>query len=248
MPVPSAAPAGTAESAFTDKHYRVRFRVPPGWEVARKDGQVSTFHLDARSAPASAKLRGLAMLDFNPYPYSTLAGALLYFSVEPKASDAECAAQATTAAGAAPSSAFDTTGASLDGKSPDTNADGPSAVPDLPPAAHKDVQEIAGMTFTHGHDQHGEICTEARDEVYTAWRKHTCYRFDLAINTFCAEASGARPITTEQIHDINRRMTDILSTVVLGWEKAAPHPVPVPEAPADAPREKAAPRSGTGRS
>jgi hypothetical protein len=96
---------------------------------------------------------------------------------------------------------------------------------------HKDVQDIAGMPFTHGHDEVHGVCIEARDEVYTAWRKHACYRFDLAINTFCPEGSGAQPISDRQLHDINERMTKILSTVVLGWEKSPPHPIPVPEQP-----------------
>src|ERR1700761_7528541 len=94
VPVPEAAPQGAVEQTFKDKHDKVRFTVPRGWETARKDRQISTFHMDARSASSKAQLRGLAMMDFNPYPYSTLAGALFYFSVEPKTTDAECAAQA----------------------------------------------------------------------------------------------------------------------------------------------------------
>ena len=42
------------------------------------------------------------------------------------------------------------------------------------------------------------ICTEARDEVYTAFHKHACYRFDLAMNTFCAISSGAQEITDDR--------------------------------------------------
>ena len=99
VPVPETAPAEAREQPFVDKHYKVRFTVPKGWEVAHKDGQVSTFHLDARSAPAGTKLRGIAMLDFNPYAYSTLAGALFYYSVEPNTTDVECSAQATVPSG-----------------------------------------------------------------------------------------------------------------------------------------------------
>jgi hypothetical protein len=144
------------------------------------------------------------MLDFNPFPSSTLSGALFYFSVEKNSTDAGCARQASM--------------------------QGP----------RKDVQEIGGMPFTHGHDEHGGICTEARDEVYTAYRKHACYRFDLAMNTFCSVSSGAREITEEQIRQIDGRMTDILSTVVLGWEKQGPSFVPVP-APAGAAPQAAKP-------
>lgn len=196
-----AEPAATDQAqVFKDPHFDVTFSVPPGWEVSRKDGRVSTFHMDARSAPPTAELRGVAILDFNPFPQSTLSGALFYFSVEKKTSDVECARQATGGVSA--------------------------------PA--KDVQEIGGMPFTHGHDEHGGICTEARDEVYTAYRKHACYRFDLAMNTFCSISSGAREITDEQVREIEKRMTDILSTVSLGWEKSGPNAVPVPASPVQA--------------
>jgi hypothetical protein len=218
IPVPQAAPAGSTEQAFADKHYKVSFRTPPGWEVTHKDGQVSTFHLDARSAPPQAQLRGVAMIDFNPFPYSTLAGALFYFSVEPKTTDEECSLQAT-------------------GLKPQ-----PTEVSTETRPQRKDVLDIAGMAFAHGHDEHGDMCIEARDEVYTTWRKHSCYRFDLAMNTFCPEASGAQPITGKQIHDVNERLTSILSTVVLGWEKSGAHFVPVPDVPEPAPEEKPSPR------
>jgi hypothetical protein len=223
VPVPESAPAGATEQIFSDKHYKVSFRTPPGWEVTHKDGQISTFHMDARSAPPQTKLRGAAMIDFNPFPYSTLAGAIFYFSVEQKTTDEECSAQAT---------GF--------GLQPDV------AKPEIEtPAtsAHKDVQDIAGMDFAHGHDEHGDICIEARDEVYTTWRKHSCYRFDLAMNTFCPEASGAQPITAKQIHDVNQRLTEILSTVTLGWEKSGAHFVPVPDVSEPKPEEKPSPRS-----
>lgn len=228
-PVPTAEPANAVPSAFVDKHSKVRFTVPPGWEVARKDGQISTFHLDARSAPRTAKLRGLAMLDFNPYPYSTLAGALFYFSVEPHTTDAECAAQASFPSG--PLDPADTAPASTPAPS---RAD-----------AHlrKDTQDVAGVTFAHGHDEHGHICIEARDEVYTAWHKHSCYRFDLAMNTFCAESSGAQPISTRQVRAIDQRLADILSTVTFGWDKTPAHPITAPDVPEEQPHHKSLPRT-----
>jgi hypothetical protein len=231
IPVPDSAPVGAAEQAFQDKHYKVSFRTPPGWEVAHKDGQVSTFHLDARSAPPQTQLRGVAMIDFNPFPYSTLAGAIFYFSVEPKTTDEECSLQATGPKAEIAASAEETQSKTK--------------------SVRKDVQDIAGMAFAHGHDEHGDMCVEARDEVYTTWRKHSCYRFDLAMNTFCPEASGAQPITAKQIHDVNQRLTGILSTVVLGWEKSGAHFVPVPDVPEPVQEEKPAPRamhSATGAS
>ncbi len=199
-----AAPEPTArEQGFQDRHYGVSFRIPPGWEMSRKDSRLSTFHEDARTASHQAELRGVAILDFNPFPQSTLSGALFYYSVEPKTTDVECAAQATRLAPAGSD-----------------------------PEHHKDVQLIGNVPFAHGHDEHGTICTEARDEVYTAFHNRACYRFDLAMNTFCSVSSGAREITADQIHQIDVRLTGILSTVTLSWEKAGPNLVPVPEPPA----------------
>ena len=193
--IPTAPPATAAPRDFKDGHFGVKFQVPPGWSFTRKDGLVSTFHNDARSASWAAQVRGVASLDFNPYPYSTLSGAVFYYSVTPHSNDEECAKEAAPA--------------------------------NLP----TDVQDIGGMRFTHGHDEHGDICVEARDEVYTAYRKGACYRFDMEINTFCAISSGAEEITERQLESLNQRMADILSTVTLTWTKTAAHPVPAPETP-----------------
>jgi hypothetical protein len=197
--VPMAPPTTATTHDFKDGHFGVKFEVPPGWTLNRKDGLVSTFHNDARSASSGAQVRGIASLDFNPYPYSTLSGAVFYYSVTPHSSDEECSKEAE-----------------------------PEDAPTEPPI---DVQDIGGMRFTHGHDEHGEICVEARDEVYTAYRKGSCYRFDMEINTFCAISSGAQEITENQLQSLNQRMADILSTVTLEWTKTPAHPVPAPVSP-----------------
>lgn len=196
--VPDGPPATAHKQAFRDGHFGVRFQVPEGWSLAKRDKEVSTFHLDARTAPPKARMRSVAAIEFNPFPYSTFSGALFYFSVEPHTTDRECAQQAT----------------------------GPIKGPRL-----KDTQDIGGMSFAHGHDEHGQICVEARDEVYTAYRKGACYRFDLAMNTFCSVSSGASDMTDTQLEQIDQRMANILSTVKLDWEKTGPHPVPAPKLP-----------------
>ena len=197
--IPTAPPAKATTQGFKDGHFGVKFQVPAGWSLTRKDGQVSTFHNDARSATPGAQVRGIASLDFNPYPNSTLSGAVFYYSVTPHSTDQDCAKEA--------------------------------APEDAPVASPTDVLDIGGMRFTHGHDEHGEICVEARDEVYTAYRKGSCYRFDMEINTFCAISSGAEEITDRQLQSLNQRMADILSTVTLDWTKTPAHPVPAPATP-----------------
>jgi hypothetical protein len=205
--VPAAPLATAQEKVFKDARYAVSFRVPPGWELSRKDGEVSTFHMDARSAPAGAMLRGVATIGFNPYPSTTLSGAMFYYSVDPKTTDEGCARQASA-----------------------RQRDG---VQEGRPA-----QDIAGMLFSHGHDEYGNICVEARDEIYTAYRKGACYRFDLTVTTFCSVSSGVRDMNRNEMLEVEQKLANILSTVQLGWEKAGPHPVPVPEL-----QTPAAPRS-----
>lgn len=74
--------------------------------------------------------------------------------------------------------------------------------------------QIDGVPFTHGYDEHGKICTEARDEIYTALRNNTCYRFDLVINSFCGgDVSGVRDISTEELDAVRGRLESILASV-----------------------------------
>ena len=194
-----APPATATTHDFKDGHFGVKFQVPAGWSLNRKDGVVSTFHNDARSASAGGQgarhcepgLQSLSVLDVER------SGVLLQRDA-----------------------ALERRGVREGGR-PEN----------VPVTVSTDVQDIGGMRFTHGHDEHGEICVEARDEVYTAYRKGSCYRFDMEINTFCAISSGAQEITERQLQSLNQRMADILSTVTLEWTKTAAHPVPAPEPP-----------------
>ncbi len=196
--VPSAPAMDAQEKVFRDATYGVSFKVPKGWDLFRKDGETSTFHTDARSAPRTAMLRGVATIGFNPYPRTTLSGAMFYYSVAPHATEAECVQQASA-------------------KQKDGSQE------------RRQVQDIAGMNFTHGHDEYGTICVESRDEIYTAFRRGACYRFDLTVNTFCSVSSGVRDMRREEMLEVEQKLANILSTVELSWEKAGPHPVPVPE-------------------
>jgi hypothetical protein len=76
------------------------------------------------------------------------------------------------------------------------------------------IAKIGGIPFNHGYDQHGVICTEARDEIYTAPHDHACYRFDLVINTYCGgDVSGVRDITPDELNSVRNRMQAILDSV-----------------------------------
>ncbi len=204
--VPTGPPRDANSVSFRDNHYGVRFQVPPGWTFTLKDREISTFRLDARSAPPASEMRAVASMSFNPFPQSVLSGALVYFSVARHVNDRECAAQAAGTK-----------------------------------AGNADAENIGGMTFVHGHDEHGGICVEARDEVYTAYRRGSCYRFDLAVNTFCAVSSGAAELSREQMRSLEARMAGILSTVSLDWEKTGPRTVPVPDVPGSS-EPRSAPR------
>ena len=163
---------------FHDTRHGVSFQIPAGWNFSTKDSDLSTFNLDARTAPRNAQMRAVANMAFNPFPASTFSGALFYFSITPHTTQAECSAQA-------------------------------SAEPQ-----HATTVPIDGVSFAHGSDEHGTICTEAHSEIYTAQRNNACYRFDLVINTFCGgEVSGARDITPQQIEAVRKRLEAILNSV-----------------------------------
>lgn len=157
----------------------VSFDLSAGWNLTQKDGDLSTFALDARSAGAYTQMRDAAQLAFNPFPASTFSGAIFYFSVTPHISAQACANQA--------------------------------------PAQHpRTVAHVVldGVDFTHGYDEHGTICTEARDEIYTALRHGSCLRFDLVMNTFCGgDVSGVRSMTDDQIAAVRKRLEAVLMTV-----------------------------------
>lgn len=178
-PAPTPDPTTPPARTFHDTQYGISFTVPTAWNLTRKDSDVSTFNLDARSAPRSARMRAVATIAFNPHPTSTFSGALFYFSVTPHSTQAQCSTQATA-------------------KSP-----------------HKgSTATIDGIAFEHGYDQHGVICTEARDEIYTSERGDACYRFDLVINTYCGgEVSGVRDISPDELNSVRNRMKAILDSV-----------------------------------
>ncbi|HWW22325.1 MAG TPA: hypothetical protein VNY78_00425 [Edaphobacter sp.] len=164
---------------FHDTRHGVSFQVPAGWNFSRKDSDLSTFNLDARTAPRSTQMRAVANIGFNPFPASTFSGALFYFSVTPHTTEAECRAQASA-----------------------------------PPPRNATTASINGVSFTHGYDEHGTSCIEARNEIYTVHRDNACYRFDLVINTFCGgEVSGAHDITPQQIEAVRKRLESILDSV-----------------------------------
>jgi hypothetical protein len=176
---PAPEPTTPPARPFHDSRYGVSFTIPPAWNVDRKDGDVSTFRLDARNAAHTAQMRAVATISFNPHPTSTFSGALFYYSVIPNVSANQCAAQAIARA--------------------------PHSVT---------TTQVAGVPFTHGYDEHGGICTESRDEIYTTEHGDACYRFDAVINSFCGgDVSGVRDITDHELDDVRKRMQSILNTI-----------------------------------
>ncbi len=180
IPEPAVNPALAEYPAqtVTDAKTGVTLKLPAGWMKADRDGEMSTFHLDARTAAKGAQLRMVASLGFNPFPRSTFSGALFYLSVA-KTTEVDCGRQTSTA--------------------PDVSIAG---------AVIDDVK------FRRGKDEHGRICTQARDIAYTTMRKGVCLRFDLAVNTFCGgDVSGVKEITDKELAEVFGRMEGILQTV-----------------------------------
>jgi len=186
VPVPSLHPTreipdpeSPAARTVTDTKDGISFDLPKAWNLTYKDGEVSTYRMDARTASRRAQLRAVATLAFNPYPLSTFSGATFYLSVTPATTAVECAAQTK-----------------------------------VKPEKPLPTETIAGITFHRGKDEHGKICTEARDIAYTTMHGTSCIRFDTAINTFCGgEVSGAEEITDAQLSALFKRMEGMLETV-----------------------------------
>lgn len=89
-----AAPAQGGQRSFHDPTYKISFDVPANWNFARRDHEISTFHLDARRVARTTLLRAVVSMPENPFPASTFSGAYVYFSVTPRVNDAACARQA----------------------------------------------------------------------------------------------------------------------------------------------------------
>ena len=88
-------PSYPAARIVRDARTQLSFELPVGWNLSRRDGELSTFRLDARTAPRDAELRAVANIAFNPFPRSTFSGALFYLSLTPHSTPAACLAQAT---------------------------------------------------------------------------------------------------------------------------------------------------------
>jgi hypothetical protein len=88
-----AEPTSPPAQNYVDPVSRVRFHLGPGFRVVRKDKEISTFHLDARTAPAGSRVRAVAMMEFNPFPASTFSGGLVTYSVAPGVGAAACEAE-----------------------------------------------------------------------------------------------------------------------------------------------------------
>jgi hypothetical protein len=179
-----APPAPT--HTFHDPTYHLSFDYPANWTFSHADGEISTFHLDARSAPRKDVLRAVVASPENPFPASTFSGAYVYFSVTPHSSAASCAKQATTTTMV-------------------------NNVPQIKPGAPASINDIP---FTHGHDEQKDICIIQRDEIYTTLHRGACFRFDLSINNFCGgEVSGVKDITPQELDQVRARLESILSTI-----------------------------------
>ena len=177
---PFAEPTTPSATTFHDVRSGVTFQVPAGWNLTRKDGEVSTYAQDVHSTLKSSQVRAVVNITFNPYPTSTFSGAYLYLSYAPRSTQADC--------------------------------DHQTAV--LKPGHPASTKQIGGITFNRGYDEHGEICVESRNDIFTAMHNNACYRFDFVINSFCGgDVSGVRDISPKELDSVRQRLESILSTV-----------------------------------
>ncbi len=97
---------GTKSRTVSDAVSQLSLNLGAEWILSHEDGELSTFHLDARTAPASTHMRTVAQLGENPYPQSTFSGALFYVSMTRPSTLEACNAQATAKPNVAAGSAI----------------------------------------------------------------------------------------------------------------------------------------------
>lgn len=220
LPLSLHAQAAQPIHTFHDRTTRVAFDYPANWTFAEHDHEISTFHLDARTAPHAARLRAVVAMPENPFPSSTFSGAYLYFSVTRGTTASACARQAVppriTAAEAAHRAAESRAQSDAGPNSnPDADPSSPSGKnPAILLTPRPERLQIAGIAFTHGRDEQRDVCLTQHDDVYTTYRAGSCLRFDLSINNFCGgEISGVRDIMPRQLDDVRARLLTILSSL-----------------------------------
>ena len=91
----AALQPGQTTRTFHDPNYKVSFDYPANWTFTQKDGEISTFRLDARTVAKNTRLRAVTALPSNPYPASTFSGGYVYLSVTPHTNASRCAEQAS---------------------------------------------------------------------------------------------------------------------------------------------------------
>lgn len=82
-----------AARTFVDRKYKLHFEVPGGWDLEHKDGYLSNFSHDSRDTVPGLDVRGVAAINYNPWPPTTFSGALFYYSVKAKSNAADCEGQ-----------------------------------------------------------------------------------------------------------------------------------------------------------
>jgi hypothetical protein len=83
-----------------------------------------------------------------------------------------------------------------------------------PTASTVDTVKIGGIAYAHSHGEEGGMCHSEREDVYTAYRNHACYLFDLSVHTICpGVVDGMRDATPAELADAHTRLMEILKTV-----------------------------------
>jgi hypothetical protein len=77
-----------------------------------------------------------------------------------------------------------------------------------------DLVSVDGVPYAHASADDGGMCHQENEDVYTAYRNHACYIFDLSVHTVCAGVvDGMRDATPAELAEINAKLLGILKTV-----------------------------------
>lgn len=88
-------------------------------------------------------------------------------------------------------------------------------------ASTVDTVKIRGMEYAHNHGGEGGMCHSENEDVYTTYRNHACYLFDLSVHTICSGVvDGMRDATPAELAEADAKLMGILKTVTINAPKS----------------------------
>lgn len=77
-----------------------------------------------------------------------------------------------------------------------------------------DTVTIRGVAYAHNRAEDAGMCHQEKEDVYTTYRNHACYLFDLSVHSICSGVvDGMRDATPAELAAVDATLLGILKTV-----------------------------------